>query len=313
MEDNKPIYILSCSGGGIRGTIIAQFLFYLEQTMQKPISEIFDVFAGTSTGGLIALAFGVVGLTSDRINQLYSEENSQSIMNKSFWDKLLGIIQARPKYDGENKEVLLRALSGRNKFKTESEDKLTLITAYNITKREATVFSTMHPDHQKIDAWKIGDATSAAPIYFPPIEINKDYYIDGGVVANDPTMVAIAYVKELQQTGKWNPNRPLVVISIGTGHNRKSINGKKAEHYGPLGWLKDGKLIQICMDQTMIPNLTQWILDEDKDKYLRINGNLEAQCSSKLDDTSHENIEALKGMGKSWWEIYGSKVIELLS
>ena len=52
----STIKILSIDGGGIRGIIPAIILSRIEEKTLKPIAELFDLIAGTSTGGLLALA-----------------------------------------------------------------------------------------------------------------------------------------------------------------------------------------------------------------------------------------------------------------
>src|ERR1051325_2407269 len=55
--------ILAIDGGGIRGVIPAYILQQIEAALAKPIYQCFDIIAGTSTGGLIAL-----GLTTPTSN-----------------------------------------------------------------------------------------------------------------------------------------------------------------------------------------------------------------------------------------------------
>ena len=51
--------ILSIDGGGIKGTMPAAFLAGLEEDLGQPIGCYFDLIAGTSTGGIIALGLGL--------------------------------------------------------------------------------------------------------------------------------------------------------------------------------------------------------------------------------------------------------------
>ena len=65
--------ILTIDGGGIRGTFPAAFLAELEQELDRPIGSYFDLIAGTSTGGIIAIGLGM-GLTAKEISRLYEEK-----------------------------------------------------------------------------------------------------------------------------------------------------------------------------------------------------------------------------------------------
>ena len=51
----KTIKVLSIDGGGIRGIIPATILEHIEKMTHKPIAKLFDLIAGTSTGGILAL------------------------------------------------------------------------------------------------------------------------------------------------------------------------------------------------------------------------------------------------------------------
>lgn len=54
-----PFKILSIDGGGIKGLYSSTILAQLEDRFQCRISDYFDMVAGTSTGGLIALAISL--------------------------------------------------------------------------------------------------------------------------------------------------------------------------------------------------------------------------------------------------------------
>ena len=76
MSDETRTYkILSIDGGGIRGVFPAAFLAKLEDHLSSPIGSYFDLIAGTSTGGIIAIALGL-GLSAKDILKLYAERGS---------------------------------------------------------------------------------------------------------------------------------------------------------------------------------------------------------------------------------------------
>ena len=64
--------ILSLDGGGIRGVFPAAFLAKIEEHVQAPIGSYFDLIAGTSTGGVIAIGLGL-GVPASEILRLYEQ------------------------------------------------------------------------------------------------------------------------------------------------------------------------------------------------------------------------------------------------
>ena len=62
--------ILSIDGGGIRGIIPATVCFEIEKNSDKKLYKIFDMVAGTSTGGIIALGLAYP-LCAEKILNMY--------------------------------------------------------------------------------------------------------------------------------------------------------------------------------------------------------------------------------------------------
>ena len=58
-RNSRPLRILSIDGGGIRGLLPVMVLAELERRTDKPIADMFDFIAGTSTGALLALGLTV--------------------------------------------------------------------------------------------------------------------------------------------------------------------------------------------------------------------------------------------------------------
>ncbi len=86
------IRVLSIDGGGIRGIIPSVVLAAIEQRTGQPIANTFDLIAGTSTGGIIALALAKPGqgskpqYSADQLIQLYEQEG-QRIFSRSLWHR----------------------------------------------------------------------------------------------------------------------------------------------------------------------------------------------------------------------------------
>ena len=172
MADSKPcINILSIDGGGIRGIIPASILAVIEKRLARPIHEVFDLIAGTSTGGIIAVAIGA-GANSgnpyrpeDLVN-LYIE-NGRTIFHKTL---ITGVRNwLRPKYSARPLENVLMEFFGEAELKSAKVP--LLIGSYDIENQIPFFFKSQRIPTNPNYNWKLRDvarATSAAPTFFPP-------------------------------------------------------------------------------------------------------------------------------------------------
>ena len=118
-------YILCCSGGGCKGKIVARFLERLEEKLDKPLHEKFDMFGGTSTGSLIVASIVYEKMSGKKINnEIYSYENVNKIMDKSWIDEITGNVQFRPKYTSEGLQEIIDKFMPDNPRISETEKKV---------------------------------------------------------------------------------------------------------------------------------------------------------------------------------------------
>jgi patatin-like phospholipase/acyl hydrolase len=295
--------VLSLDGGGVRGAASARFLERLEQRLERPLNDAFDLFAGTSTGAIIAGALGVLGMSAAEISPLYSLENIQRIMDKSPWDSAAGLIQAGPKYDGVGKRRTLERYFG-NKTLGEAR-KRTLIVTYDLERRESAILKRHHPEHRTLRAVDVIDASSAAPLYFPTVRVDGRWLIDGGVVANNPTLCAYA------EAVRCFPNEPIRIVSVGTGKRTRKIAGEASRGWGAVGWITHD-LLGVVMDETVVEYQAQTLLGEGN--YVRVNSDLDeaSDVNDDLDETSSGNLAALKRLGDAWFERFGAQTLVLI-
>jgi patatin-like phospholipase/acyl hydrolase len=178
--------ILALDGGGYRGLYSAAVLGAIEQDLGRPILDYFDLVAGTSTGGLIALGLGA-GLRPRDIIDFYATWGPQIFRRQH-----LGIL--RPRYgSGKLREGLAQILG--EKLLGDSRCRL-VVPAYDLTADQVYVFKTPHHERLTRD-WKetmvdVAMATSAAPTYFPAHSLRGIRLVDGGVWCNNPSVIAIA-------------------------------------------------------------------------------------------------------------------------
>ena len=294
--------VLSLDGGGIRGAATAQFLYRLESTLDgQSIFDSFDLFAGTSTGGIIAGALAILKKRGAELPGLYDYSNANTIMDKSIWDRMVGFAQAEPRYDGTGKVEILTDYFG-DKTIGDAQKPLMVVT-YDIEKRTSAVLKKGVHDH--ISAVEALNATSAAPLYFPTAKVNDNsvrWLIDGGVVANNPSMCAYAEAVTLF------PGDEIRMLSIGTGSTNRPINGEESQGYGALGWINHD-LLGITMDESVVEYQAQVILGN---KYLRVNSEL-IGVKDDMDDVSQKNINDLKGLGDQWFASFGEQAKKIIT
>lgn len=252
-KKNKGGRLLCLDGGGIRGLVLVQTLLEIENTLKKPITSCFDWIAGTSTGtihqtqnhpsllhssfrficlfifhflptgGILALGIGA-GKSLKECQALYFR-----IKNDAFVGK-------RP-YASEPLENALKDSLGEDSVMADISRPKLMITGVladrkpvdlhlfrnyespsevlNIRQSEK-VKETLPPDKQLM--WKAARATGAAPSYFRAF----GRFLDGGLIANNPTLDAMTEIHEynlaLEAVDRSNEVFPLsLVVSVGTG------------------------------------------------------------------------------------------------
>lgn len=294
----KPIkIILSLDGGGIRGAATAEFLRLLDMEINGSLRDNFDLFAGTSTGGILAAAIGVENMSGKQLAELYNHENGKIIFPQSFWDRRVPI-QGRPKYDGVGKRSIL-CHHFFNAFC--AAKKPTMVTTYDVENRQAHIIKSWTVNSSVWTSEAV-DATSAAPTFFPTVNVDGRWLIDGGVIANNPTMLAYAEAKAM-----W-PDAEIKILSIGTGSCTRPIPGEESRGYGAIEWMRHD-LMGIITDESVVHQQAQTILDEN---YLRVNSEL-TEADDDMDNVSSGNIENLKRLGKKWWHDHGAAAFRLIT
>ena len=274
--------ILAIDGGGIRGILPARILQFIEERTGKPASSCFDLIAGTSTGGILALGLTLPSAANPHTPKYKAEDmlgfyfkNGPAIFHTTAWDKVLDLV--RPGIDPANLEAALKTCFGGS---TELKDSLipVLIPSYDLngidsaTKKavgsQPIFFSSEKAkslDGFNYLTWHVGRSTSAAPTYFPPFDMSPvgkpDYSlvnVDGGVVANNPALCAWVEGMNLfgaQQAGdggaggaqRCDQDPPsFLVVSIGTGELQLQLKYAAAEKWGKLQWV--APVLDILMD-----------------------------------------------------------------
>ncbi len=262
--------ILSIDGGGIRGVIPARILTQLEQIAGKPCAEIFDLVAGTSTGGIIACGLGV-DLPAVRMYEMYATRGPE-IFSRPWWR---AVSPVGAKYPATGVDKVLSDVFTDHKFR-DAKTKL-LVTAFDQQTDAPVHFKSW--EFNSLLMSEVARATSAAPTYFPAAE---GRYSDGGIFATDPAMNAFAESRVL-----W-PGDTVLMLSLGTGYRREAE--KYPSNGGLLQWAEP--LIHALLESPGedVAYMAKACMGS---AYLRIQGQLPADCDSKMDNASASNIAAL--------------------
>jgi len=183
--------ILALDGGGIKGLFSAAILAHIEEDLRIRVTDYFDLIVGTSTGGIIALGLGL-GLRPREIVDFYADQGPKifrdwfGLRRASHW-----FVRKFPQ------RSLCEALRSVFSDKTLGDsEKPLVIPSYNLGEDDIYLFKTPHHTRLtrdwKTPAWQVALATSAAPTFFPPSRyVNGIRHVDGGLWANNPTLVGI--------------------------------------------------------------------------------------------------------------------------
>lgn len=215
--------LLSLDGGGIRGLVLVQTLIEIELVLGKPVIGCFDWIAGTSTGGILALGLAA-GKSLRECQALY------------FRIKEDAFVPSRP-YTSENLEKVLKECLGTDTVMADIRNPKLMITAVLADRKPvdlhlfrnyespssileipvSTKFKPTLPPNEQL-LWKAARASGAAPSYFRAF----GRFLDGGLIANNPTLDAMTEIYEynlaLEAVNKHDRVVPLsLVVSLGTG------------------------------------------------------------------------------------------------
>lgn len=275
--------ILSIDGGGIKGIFSASFLAEIEEKCGGMYSEYFDIVAGTSTGAIIAAALSI-GIPAREILDLYLKKGKEIFPKGSTHFNLF-----RGKYSNEPLKKALTEVFGTKKIK-DCQTRL-LIPTFDLENRKVHIFKTPHSEDLYFDKeCFLVDcllATTAAPIYFSPYQMNGGIYMDGGIGANNPSMIAV--VEAMTRCG-WKADE-IQLLSVGGVNELHPTTG--VERMGLLDALKIQKSYMLAENQ-YAESVCKLFLK--KGNYIRITQDaLQRQVS--LDKVSDESSKALRDWG----------------
>jgi len=316
MPNGQPdrFRVLAIDGGGIRGLISARVIARLEELVSaearddRRMADCFDLIAGTSTGGLIALGLtapdpgrpGRPRLRGTDLVRLYVEEGPQI-----FGDTLNKLVSLGgwigPKHSPKELERALRDLLGETKLSEALRE--VLITSYDMAQPGPHFFKrrgARESEDRDVSMVDVGMATAAAPTYFPSRGIDGRALVDGGLFAANPAVAAIveALKRREQEPRDLSPG-DLLLVSLGTGQHETGHSQREVRGWGRIGWIwprrEDPALIAAFLDgqSDAADHWADVLLNRESDgrRYYRFQASLPE--GTPLDDARPAALERL--------------------
>ncbi|KAG7094147.1 hypothetical protein E1B28_007759 [Marasmius oreades] len=239
--EKRPLRLLSLDGGGVRGVsslrILKRIMEKVAEIENKPDIQpwqYFDMMAGTSTGGLIALMLGRLHMTVEECEAAYNEITKRVFEHKSGYiirhegtAFISGsyLYEAKPLEDAI-REYVAKKLGDPEAQLTETsgdpECKVLVMAALAskvedgntaVHLRSYDVGPSVPSEYTGWPIWKAARATSAAPVFFKSFENNGKVFVDGGLGWNNPVLELIADIPAV-----FGKDRTIgCLLSLGTG------------------------------------------------------------------------------------------------
>lgn len=251
-NSTNPFQALALSGGGYRGLFTAKALATMEQRRGRPIGQCFDLIAGTSIGGIIALA-AAFEVEMDKVVCTFEKFGSDIFpIRPRSNTKLSTLLDAyrfrrRPKYSSEPLRSVINELIPAASILGDARHPV-VIPAVNVTTGRPQVFKTKHlaqwDRDWRLNVTDIALATAAAPTFFPLAELHNNLYVDGGLFANAPDPIALHEAEFFLEV----PVSAIRMLSIGTTMQSYSISPKVGREMGIIEWVAtDNRLFNVII------------------------------------------------------------------
>jgi predicted acylesterase/phospholipase RssA len=301
--------VLSMDGGGVTCAAAVAFLAQLETALRARfgaaarLTDVFDLFAGTSAG---ALALGAVVFGGRSAREVQDEFFAPALLGELMpppgWvGRLLGPAQTRPLFDGAGKRAVLERWVGADTRFSSAPARL-LVPWFDATAGEPRLsrsWAARDPLAEAPAAAVLG-ASSAAPGYFPAVEVDCGgemgvrQGIDGAVFANNPA--SLAYAEALQLFGEAADLR---VLTLGAGEAPLS-RALLPDDAGGLQWASSGHLLRLTRraNEQLVDTHLRLLVPVLGHRYLRVQGPI---ADGSLTNISPANIADLKARGEAWW------------
>ena len=308
-QNSNMAKIIAFSGGGVRGIGAASICANIEYITEKPMADMFHMFAGTSTGAIIAAGLTMKNPHSGGIKSLYSAEDIVNLYTsecktiftprRSLRSFFVSKYKTKPAY--KTFEKLFKNV----KLSDIRDDCDLLIPYYNLTNNRTGFFKSHKARDVALSRTQdfylkdVIGSTTAAPTYFKEFKLNtvhnKDHSnvlktnyvsaVDGGIAANDPALCALTEAMSIYPSAD-----SFLLVSMGTGHCVSEVRPK-----GLLGWATSISTVLMDNASEMTGHmLKKFGMYSNKPVFFsRLQFDI-SKTYADMDNTNHENLSYLE-------------------
>lgn len=296
----ETLRVLSLAGGGYLGLFTAVVLAELESRAGEPLGRRFDLIAGTSVGGILAIGLAyevpmqaMVDLFRQKGRQVFSARALPSGAVGRMLDLSRSVLG--PKYSGE---ALRQALDLELGAYTLADARHhVVVPAVNVTRSLTKVFKTPHSlasrGDEAVRAVDVAMATCAAPGYFPAVRIGPDLFSDGGMFAVAPDLVALHEVEHFLKVSATRVR----MLSIGTATSAYQPAGGVQSDDGAVGWLRDGRLL-LTLVSVQQQHVQAMMEDRLRERYMRVDAPWPPNAGLGIDVATLEASRILSALAR---------------
>ncbi|PIZ33659.1 MAG: hypothetical protein COY39_02040 [Alphaproteobacteria bacterium CG_4_10_14_0_8_um_filter_37_21] len=290
--------VLSIDGGGIKGLIVLELLALMEARTGKHTTELFDMIGGTSAGALIATLLTINNpetskpkFTACSLRDALREHYPNFFVSK--WGSFCGVMKEKYKITPARK--ILESLAGNALFCDAIIP--TFVTAFNVSGEskyhKLSILGSYLDKDRGVTVVDAALSSMSAPLFFKPhLSSDDNVYLDGGLVANNPALIAYCQAKEYFQHSSR-----MVLLSMGAGSFEEHTSSRKLYHTGLIDIGPALPDMFLHGQQSIIQDVLHYMPDVSD---FRIDPILEGK-KIELDDTSKKAMDYLSMTALRWW------------
>lgn len=295
-----PYRILALSGGGYRGIYSARILVWLEEQLKRPLHECFDLIAGTSIGGILAIGVATGRSAKDLFDafsshgpKIFGENRKPKGRIKQYSEQARKITRAR--YSQNPLSVAIKEMIGETATWRDLKTNL-LVPAVCLQSGGPQFFRSykITNDLKACTLAELGLATSAAPTYFPTSKVGSRSYVDGGLVANAPDIAAIIDAEKLIGVARDK----IHVMAVGTTYPQPGEALVEADDRGIYDWEGGAKIVDLTLagQEALTREMAKSLLGSNKYYYLDHAQSADQQTEIALDCASKQATDILTAL-----------------